>query len=118
VIELTVMGEPVSKERARTTRIGSYTPAKTKAAEELIGWLFKSKAKSWGTTGWFGMEVTFFLGSKRRRDLDNMLKLVFDALNGLAYTDDSQVIEVSARKRFVPISEARTIIKIYPLALP
>src|SRR5690606_2715083 len=35
---------------------------------------------------------------QRRGDLDNTLKVVFDALNGVAWGDDSQVIEVHARR--------------------
>jgi Holliday junction resolvase RusA-like endonuclease len=33
-------------------------------------------------------------------DLDNIVKIVADALNGLAYTDDSRVVEVIVRKRY------------------
>jgi Holliday junction resolvase RusA-like endonuclease len=33
-------------------------------------------------------------------DVDNLVKLVLDALNGEFYRDDRQVIEISARKRY------------------
>lgn len=33
-------------------------------------------------------------------DLDNHVKAVLDALNGIAYNDDSQVVEVRATKNF------------------
>lgn len=33
-----------------------------------------------------------------RPDIDNIVKIVMDALNGVAYKDDSQVVEVRARK--------------------
>lgn len=36
------------------------------------------------------------VASKRRLDLDNCLKLALDALNGVAYHDDRQVIAVAA----------------------
>ena len=35
-------------------------------------------------------------------DLDNVLKIVLDALNGAAYGDDRQVVRVEARKRYTP----------------
>jgi crossover junction endodeoxyribonuclease RusA len=35
--------------------------------------------------------------SKRRLDLDNSIKMALDALNGVAYGDDKQVIEVVSR---------------------
>ena len=34
----------------------------------------------------------------RKPDIDNVLKVVLDALNGVAYKDDSRVVAVSARK--------------------
>ena len=35
-------------------------------------------------------------------DLDNCIKLVFDALNGIVYKDDSQIAVVCAQKIFGP----------------
>lgn len=35
--------------------------------------------------------VTFFYGTKRKRDLDNSNKLWQDALTGIVYHDDSQI---------------------------
>jgi Holliday junction resolvase RusA-like endonuclease len=34
-------------------------------------------------------------------DVDNLVKLVLDALNGTFYRDDRQVISIAARKRYV-----------------
>ena len=34
----------------------------------------------------------------RKPDIDNVLKIVLDALNGVAYKDDSRVVMVSAKK--------------------
>ena len=36
------------------------------------------------------------VASKTRMDLDNCVKLTLDALNGVAYLDDSQVVSISA----------------------
>ena len=36
-----------------------------------------------------------------KADIDNLQKLVFDALNGLAYDDDKQIAFVTAYKRWV-----------------
>lgn len=43
-------------------------------------------------------------------DIDNLVKGVLDALNGIAYRDDKQVIELHARKLWGDIS--RTIVAI------
>ena len=36
----------------------------------------------------------------RKPDIDNVLKAVADALNGVAYHDDSQVVMIEAQKLF------------------
>lgn len=39
---------------------------------------------------------------KKKPDIDNLIKGVFDALNGLAWKDDNQVSKVEAEKRYGP----------------
>jgi Holliday junction resolvase RusA-like endonuclease len=41
------------------------------------------------------MHVTLYFGTKRRADWDNFHKLSCDALNGIAYEDDSQIRQVT-----------------------
>lgn len=41
----------------------------------------------------------------RRKDTDNMLKFVMDALHGVVYTDDKCVVSVSATKLFLTEDE-------------
>jgi Holliday junction resolvase RusA-like endonuclease len=36
-----------------------------------------------------------------KADIDNLQKLVFDALNGIAYDDDKQIAFVTACKRWI-----------------
>jgi len=56
------------------------------------------------------VEIDFYNGNKRRRDLDNMAKLVLDALNKEAYDDDNQVVELNLRKFYTDKDNARTVI--------
>lgn len=52
-------------------------------------------------------------------DLDNLVKLVKDGLNSVAYADDSQVAEVYAIKRYVqPGETSETRIAIMELLVP
>lgn len=44
-----------------------------------------------------GLECVFCPPDQRRRDLDNCLKVLIDALQGVAYHDDRQIIELHAR---------------------
>lgn len=114
-----VPGEPVSKARARFTKYGSktmaYTPAKTRTGEERIAWGFKAVAIGHAPMSdmAFGVRAIFNASTRQRRDIDNMLKLILDALNGVAWGDDLQVTEIQASKRLVLKEDAGTDITIY-----
>ncbi len=47
-------------------------------------------------------------------DIDNLIKYVFDALNGVYFMDDKQVIQVTALKRWAPV--ARTCVSFSSVA--
>lgn len=120
VARLTIDGEPVSKSRARFTKRGSkthaYTPENVKVAEHRIAWSFRAAAPGHQPLAdqTFGVTALFFNGTRQRRDVDNMVKLILDGLNGVAWKDDSQVVEISARKMYTPIKdEARTEVLVY-----
>ena len=36
----------------------------------------------------------------KKPDIDNIIKAVLDALNGIAYKDDTQVVQVMAQKKY------------------
>ena len=113
---LTVDGEPVGKARARVTARGTYTPEKTRAAQERISWEAKA---------WWGRQplmegpvrlniIAWFSKPKRekgvrpckRPDWDNVGKIVSDALNGIVYQDESQVVEAVVEKRYATMNPA------------
>lgn len=54
--------------------------------------------------------------SKTRIDLDNAMKVVSDALNGIAYTDDKLVVEIHARIGY-PVAGGGVTVKVRPAAL-
>lgn len=124
MIEFVVPGEPQGKARPRiVTRNGythAYTPKGTVAYEELVKSCYVAAAK--GRT--FGdrevcLEIVANFGipksaSKAKResmlsgevrpakkpDVDNIVKVVADALNGIAYNDDKQIIECCCSKKY------------------
>lgn len=122
VARFTVEGEPTSKARARFMRAGgkvvTYTPTKTRTAEETMAWNFRATADSrlCRSEGYaYGVVALFFCANRQRRDVDNMVKLVMDSINGLAWHDDSQVLELIARKIFIDgeKQDARTEVLVY-----
>lgn len=119
-----LQGEPVSKARARFTNYGSktraYTPAKVTAAETAVALAFRAAGGTFDPSAetTFGVDVTFHNGTRQRRDIDNMIKLILDGLNGVAWVDDTQVMDVVGRKRFTSREMARTEVAVYRLAAP
>lgn len=116
IIEFTVPGAPQGKARARTTYHGTYTPEKTVLYENLIKLMYQQQTDYMSHKP---LEIFILICfepiksvSKRVReqmlsgkmypikkpDIDNIAKVVLDALNGIAYRDDTQVVQLTMRK--------------------
>jgi crossover junction endodeoxyribonuclease RusA len=119
VARFSIEGEPVSKARPRFTGRGSktraYTPEKTYEAEQRVAWKFRQAARGHTLNPdlTYGVVGVFFSGTRQRRDVDNMLKLLLDGLNKVAWPDDEQVVEISGRKEHCDPEDARTEVAIY-----
>lgn len=108
-VRFVITGEPRSKQRARVTQRGTYTPTQTKQAEQVIAYSYKQlRVPSFQHQ--VIVTIDFYNGNRRRRDIDNMAKLVLDALNGVAYADDYQVVGLNLRKIYTTPEHARTVI--------
>jgi len=125
-----VPGKPVGKARPRYSRRSKafYTPPETASFENLIKLSFSGKYPDFSAfEGPVAVEVTVLMlmpksFSKKRRlkafggrilptnrpEIDNIVKSILDALEGLAYRRDSQVVELKARKYYS--SESKTVI--------
>lgn len=110
-ISFTVFGEPRSKQRPRVTARGTYTPKETIDAEKLVRHYYAA-ANGPFFEHQLIIGIDFYNGNRRRRDLDNMAKLVLDALNKVAFADDYQVVELNIAKFFTTPARARTEITI------
>jgi crossover junction endodeoxyribonuclease RusA len=107
-IHFIIPGEPLSKERPRMSKTGhAYTPDRTRKAEKMIREVFERETAGIMLQGPVELTITLFLGSKRRKDLDNMAKLIQDSLNGLAFEDDSQVHALTVSKCYTKPLHAR-----------
>ena len=119
-MEFIVEGDPQGKARPRFSRKSGtvYTPAKTAKYEKEIRQSFLAVGgKLIPNGGYVTVAVDAYFKipksySKEKRlscahninrpdkkpDMDNILKVVMDALNKVAYEDDKQVVEVRCRK--------------------
>lgn len=127
-----IEGKPVGKGRPRFKRMGNfvqtYTPTATADYEKLVRLRFQN-AGGVVTEKPVRVEiVAFFAPPKSARkkdriemlanrilpekkpDVDNIAKIILDALNGIAYKDDSQVVVLSVKKCFA--AEARVYVHI------
>lgn len=107
-----VQGTVKTNQRHRHGGGRTWTPAKTKAARrEIVEAFLEVAGPGWKPhegpvrmsvrcshltpkSGWPGMQCN------RKPDLDNVAKLVGDALNKVAYRDDAQICELTASKRY------------------
>ena len=107
-----VPGKPQGKQRARRGRGGHfYTPKETRLFERRVAWAAK-RALGWSMGDYIGpveLAVTCYFSDRRRRDADNVLKSVSDALNGVCYKDDSQIVRCEARRL---VGEPRTAVTV------
>jgi Holliday junction resolvase RusA-like endonuclease len=92
--------------------VGAYDPAKCKTFKEVVAWHAKIKAIETGLRqpcqDPIELEIIFQMGKwnggshyhTKRPDLDNLVKSVKDALTGVIWKDDAQIIRLTAEKRY------------------
>lgn len=119
-MNFTVYGEPQGKARPRFTKTGrAYTPKNTVDMEHKIGLAYRANHGELLNDDYIHITVFAYYSipksaTKKERNLiahglalpakkpdaDNVLKLVMDGLNGVAYKDDKQVISVEVNKMY------------------
>jgi len=116
VAHLVVPGEPYSKGRPRVTKNGTYTPANTRLQTAKVRDAFKAlDLPEYDKEGTFRLDAHFYLGTRRHVDGDNLLKLVKDALNVIAYDDDHRVYDSRVKKWHTSKERARTELFLYTI---
>jgi Holliday junction resolvase RusA-like endonuclease len=115
-----IPGTPMAKQRHRTTKQGrAYTPDQTVNYENLIKLTYQNIGKKvfWDCEPLSVAILAVFMipksYSKKKvkqclkgelapstKDCDNIAKIVMDALNTIAYTDDKHVCEIYVCKRY------------------
>ena len=134
-VMFTVEGTPIGKGRPKFARRGNfvstYTPTKTRDYETLIA---EAAQKAMGSSEPLKTPVAAYIYitvpipasySKKRSeaclsglerpckkpDADNILKAFFDAMNGIVYQDDSQIVSIHATKRYGTVGMVEVLVK-------
>lgn len=119
VIKFFIPGEPKGKGRPRLARSGhAYTPHDTASYENLVKVCFAEAYPDFvPLTNEVMVDITAYykipksaskkkaldmalgrINPTKKPDLDNIAKIVCDSLNGMAYSDDSQITKLIVRK--------------------
>jgi Holliday junction resolvase RusA-like endonuclease len=91
----------------------AVTPKRTREYEKTVG-ILAGVAGAYPCAGPVRLTCSFYMGDSRRRDLDNVLKAISDGLNGVAWIDDSQVVEIHATKS-VDRQHPRAVVRVEEL---
>lgn len=88
----------VSTNRLYSFHTGRRTLTKTaRVTKEVIGWEAKAQCDDGPLEGELVVAIDLFMPDRRRRDLDNVKGLI-DALTGVVWKDDSQIVDLHIRK--------------------
>lgn len=137
MIDFTAPVTPIAKGRGRASlrRKGSKvvvrvtTPQKTRAAENILAaharLALRDVAHLLPLAGALDVEFYFAMplpkrGRKdgdactKKPDLDNLVKLAADALNGIVWVDDSQIVKLTAAKWYGAEPSTRVVVRVLP----
>ena len=137
LVRFTIPGEPVGKGRPKFTTVGGYprvyTPAKTTAYENKVKLCYVANCKNIKFGGPLSVVYKFYfpipkstskkqtllmldgkINHTKKPDLDNVIKAVTDGLNGIAFDDDKQIVELHAVKLYSDKPRAEVEIESLP----
>ena len=130
ILDVRIFGEPVAQGRARARvfqhagapRVSLYDPATSRDWKRtVLAQVLPSKPAA-PVEGALVMHLTFLLPRPkslpkrerhpvRRPDLSNFLKAIEDALAGVVYRDDAQIVRLHVEKRYDPAPGVQIVIE-------
>lgn len=119
MVKFEVPGEPTAKARPRIGKGFAYTPKKTVNYENWVKECYLITNNKTMLEGILKAEIIAYMSipkskskklqekmrsgeerPQKKPDLDNICKAILDSLNGIAYKDDSQIVEVVLKKYY------------------
>lgn len=135
-VTFTVAGDPKGKGRPKFTTIHGHaraiTPKDTAVYENLVKVMYNTQCGDFKFPDGAQLDMTicaYFAipksASKKKReemmlgkirptkkpDMDNIIKIIADALNQIAYKDDSQIVDAQVRKYYSDNPRVEVMIK-------
>lgn len=102
-VEFTFLGEPLTKSNAYKLYKGKVRIPKRiqnyEASLKVYAIDYMRRKKKHITKSLVKVTITYYLGTKRVKDLQNLPKSSLDAFNNVIYVDDSQVHELKIKKK-------------------
>ena len=130
-IRFTVKGNPFGKERPKFARRGNfvqtYTPKNTLQHEKEVAAVYMEAAKGrkFEKGRPLDIRIIAYYPKKKQKemlehrlrptvkpDLDNVAKLVYDALNGVAWYDDNAIVDTQVRKFYSEVPRIEVFIRV------
>jgi Holliday junction resolvase RusA-like endonuclease len=113
-IEYTLYGEPLPMPRPRVMRWGICKPSdavrdlKARHREAAEG----ARPADWAMSADVAVHIGCFRKTRRACDVDNLAKLPMDALTGVAWNDDAQIVRLTIEKR-MDREDPRTEVRVW-----
>jgi Holliday junction resolvase RusA-like endonuclease len=113
-VRFTVLGRPVPLERSRTRNGKHYLPKRSAAYRKLIQseWMVAGRPR---LDGRLRLRAHFY-GAHGLADTDNLLKALADALQGLAFENDRQLVRVEGERHKAGMDGPRAEIELEAVA--
>lgn len=124
-MKIVIDGTPFAKQRPRFTKVGNfvktYTPVETSNYENWVKMCYRQQVGQMMfkedeplmvvITAYFSVPKSWSKKNKERalknevvptnaKDVDNIAKIILDALNGIAYLDDHFITDLIVSKRY------------------
>lgn len=101
MISLTLKPAPLSTNHIyKISRSRMYMTDEGKSMKELYQWQIKTQWKRSMIQGPVMLTAYVYYGDKKKRDLDNSMKILLDSMSHMVYKDDSQIQSLWIIKRY------------------